>query len=207
MSDEYVPSIMPPSEKELRRAAAIEDVLTGRLSVKSAAEVLDLKPRQIRRLKELYVAHGVAGLVSRKRGRPSNRTTPAAKRTKIIELVKAEYAHLKTGRIVQRLAADHGIRICAQTLARWMLDKPLDREGCRLTLGDTSLLLPWVTGRDEVEARFGQLARECILSHDRPVSEEEIAAFIEERDPALAGQLQLIDALREHDAAIPLRRL
>lgn len=60
------------SQKELHRLEAIQEIRDRRLSVVQAAELLDLSRSQVHRLLQAYDQDGACGLVSKKRGRPSN---------------------------------------------------------------------------------------------------------------------------------------
>jgi len=61
------------SNEELRRKSVIEGVLEKRESQKEAAMNLGISERQFRRILRRYRKEGVAGIVSKKRGVPSNR--------------------------------------------------------------------------------------------------------------------------------------
>jgi hypothetical protein len=64
------------SRKEIDRLEVIRRVLERRLTQVKAAELLGLGARQVGRLCATYERHGPVGLVSRRRGKASNR--PAA---------------------------------------------------------------------------------------------------------------------------------
>jgi hypothetical protein len=64
------------SMHELERVKIIEAVVQHRLTIVLAAERLQLCERQVSRLVRRYEAAGPAGLVSARRGQPSNRELP-----------------------------------------------------------------------------------------------------------------------------------
>lgn len=64
------------SYEELDRVGVIERVIEKRLTQAEAARMLGLTSRQVRRLRRAYERDGPGGLVSRRRGRPSNRRLP-----------------------------------------------------------------------------------------------------------------------------------
>lgn len=70
------------SGKELRRGHVIRQVLDRKLTQVKAATVLDLSPRQVRRLMTRVRQEGDGGLVHRGRGQPSNRRIPEGHKTK-----------------------------------------------------------------------------------------------------------------------------
>lgn len=61
------------SQKELHRLELIQRIRGRSLSVVQAAELLGLSRSQVHRLLQAYDQAGADGLVSKKRGRPSNR--------------------------------------------------------------------------------------------------------------------------------------
>lgn len=60
------------SMREADRLRTVQAVVDKALGVGKAAERVGLSARQMRRLVRRYRAQGAAGLVTRKRGRPSN---------------------------------------------------------------------------------------------------------------------------------------
>jgi len=77
------------SDKELSRLEILRDLGSGRLTTPAAAELLGLERRQVQRLAKAYQEHGATALISKKRGRPSNRQSPAglilARRTLVVK--------------------------------------------------------------------------------------------------------------------------
>ena len=66
-------TVVAMSHGELSRFDTLMRVERGELRVEDAAILLGLKRRQVFRLLERLRTEGASGLVSRKRGRPSNR--------------------------------------------------------------------------------------------------------------------------------------
>jgi transposase len=80
------------SEKEFTRLRVIEELVCGNITPRHAAQVLQLTTRQIRGLRRRFLASGPAGLASRRRGKPSNRTTPAHIKDQVLEILRAHYS-------------------------------------------------------------------------------------------------------------------
>ena len=74
------------SAKELDRLEIIGRVVERRLTQRTAADRLGLSLRHVERLCRAFRRHGAAGLVSRKRGHPSNRKL--AVREQAVDLVR-----------------------------------------------------------------------------------------------------------------------
>ena len=79
------------SSKELDRLAIIRRVVEGPLTQAKAGELIGLSERQVRRLCTAFEECGPAGLVSGKRGLPSNRRLPEELRSSAIEIVRERY--------------------------------------------------------------------------------------------------------------------
>jgi len=76
------------SAKELNRLEILSRVMERRLTQAQAAEQLGLSVRQVERLCRKLRVDGPRGLVSKKRGTPSNRKLPAELRERALALVK-----------------------------------------------------------------------------------------------------------------------
>jgi len=71
---------------------------------------------------------GAAGLVSKKRGRPSNRKTAAAVRTAALSIVRQNYADFGPTLAAEKLAAEHGFSFSSETVRKWMIAEGLWRD-------------------------------------------------------------------------------
>src|SRR5256885_2075497 len=80
------------SRRELERAEVLLLVHERRITQAAAAERLGLSLRQVERLYRVYRANGASALVSRKRGRPSNRRLATEIRTEALRLVRDRYS-------------------------------------------------------------------------------------------------------------------
>jgi Winged helix-turn helix len=70
------------SDGELGRLEVLRDLDQQRLTTRAAAQLLGLERRQVFQLLQAYKIDGPTGLISKRRGRPSNRRKPAELRTK-----------------------------------------------------------------------------------------------------------------------------
>lgn len=119
----------PLSERELRRGEVISRVISGELTSVDASELLDLSPRQVKRLAKRYRAGGARGLLHRSFGKPSNRARPSGDRERVLELVGREYGgsaapgpgqRFGPTLVAEHLLEDHGIALPVSTLTDWM---------------------------------------------------------------------------------------
>jgi transposase len=114
------------SEKEVKRLEVLRQLTDAVLSQREAGRMLGLSERQVRRLACRYAVSGAAGLVSRRRGRASNRRFDAAVKQAIVERVRERY-----GDFGPTLAAEYlrneGLRVSKETLRGWMTEAELWR--------------------------------------------------------------------------------
>ena len=109
------------SDGELTRLEVLRDLDEGRLTAEAARQLLALSRRQLFRVLQAYRADGAAGLISRKRGRPSNRKAPDSLRRSALAIVRERYADFGPTFAAEKLAALHEIEISHETLRKWMI--------------------------------------------------------------------------------------
>jgi transposase len=115
------------SVKERERLRVVEGMEEGRLKQAAAGKRLGLSVRQVKRLVRAYRRQGAAGLVSRRRGQPSNRRIAAAERERVVGLVRRRYADFGPTLAREYLSRDHGYRHGRETLRQWMIAAELWR--------------------------------------------------------------------------------
>jgi transposase len=121
-------AVLSVSDGEFRRLEVLRDVDRGSLPVRAAAQLLGRSERQVWRLLKEFRAAGAAGLVSKKRGRPSNRRTAAAVRAAALWIVRQNYADFGPTLAAEKLAAEHGFSFSSETLRKWMIADGLWRD-------------------------------------------------------------------------------
>jgi hypothetical protein len=113
------------SDAELSKFEVLRDVDAERLPVRAAAGVLGLSERQVWRLLKAYRLRGADGIISKKRGRPSNRKTPADVRQAAIDIIKARYPDFGPTLAAEKLLELHDITVSRETLRAWMIAEGL----------------------------------------------------------------------------------
>ena len=106
------------SQKELQRVAVISSCIRGDLACARAAELLDLTPRHIKRLKARYRQGSAAALAHASRGRPSPRRLPERTRARILELARTRYAGFNDHHLCEKLCEVEGLSLGRETLRR-----------------------------------------------------------------------------------------
>jgi len=113
------------SARELDRLEVLGRVIERRLRQRQAAERLGLSLRQVERLCRALRRDGAAGLVSGKRGRPSNRKLPDGGREHALDLVRARYADFGPTLACEKLVEQHDLTVSRETLRGWMIEAGL----------------------------------------------------------------------------------
>jgi hypothetical protein len=113
------------SYEELDRVSVIERVIEKRLTQREAGRMLGLTTRQVRRLRRAYGRDGPGGLVSKHRGRPSNRRLPAGLRREALATVRSRYEDFGPTLAHEKLTEWHGLPLSVETLRHWMTEDGL----------------------------------------------------------------------------------
>src|SRR4030081_2191233 len=114
-------TVITMSRTEIDRMSVLQDLAAGRIKVTEAATLMSLGRRQVFRLAKAYGEHGPQALVSRRRGRPSNRCYPATLRAEAIGIIKERYCDFGPTLAAEKLAEWHGIHLARETLRQWMM--------------------------------------------------------------------------------------
>lgn len=122
------------TQKELSIYDLMIKIREKRLSQVKASELLNISDRHFRRLVKAYKEEGPSGLISKKRGKPSNRRIPDKLKAKILDLIKKQYSDFGPTLISEKLLENHHIKISAETVRQWMLQKELWKEKRRKRL-------------------------------------------------------------------------
>jgi len=113
------------SKREFDRLEVLTDVRSGRLRVADACAVLGLSRRQAFRLLRGLREGGAASLVSKHRGRPSNRRLSAAVRDLALALVRERYRDFGPTLAAEKLVERHGCAVSREALRQWMIAEGL----------------------------------------------------------------------------------
>src|ERR1700676_2322426 len=109
------------SDGELTRLEVLRGLDQRRLTITAAAQLLGLERRQVFRLLKAYRTEGRAGLISKRRGRPSNRRKPKAVRTKALAIIRERYWDFGPTLAAEKLGELHGIVLGRETVRNWMI--------------------------------------------------------------------------------------
>src|SRR5260370_12715330 len=110
------------SDGELGRLEVLRDLAQRRLTTEAAAQLLGLERRQVFRLLKAYRIDGATGLISKRRGRPSNRRKPEELRTKALSVIGEQDWDFGPTPAAEKLREAHQIALGRETLRRGVID-------------------------------------------------------------------------------------
>jgi len=113
------------SDGELARLEVLRDLDQKRLTTETASQLLRLKRRQVFRLLKAYRIEGPTGLISKRRGRRSNRRKPEALRRTVLTIIRQWDWDFGPTLAAEKLREDHGIALGRETLRQWMIESGL----------------------------------------------------------------------------------
>lgn len=117
--------VLTMSDAELDKLEIIRDVDLERIPARAAAVVLGISERQVWRLLKRYRLQGAGGLISMKRGQPSNRRTPYDVRSAVMAIVRSNYADFGPTFAAEKLHELHDLGVSRETLRAWMIEDGL----------------------------------------------------------------------------------
>ncbi len=112
------PETFTLSQKELQRVSVISTCIKGDLACASAAALLSLSVRQIKRLKKRMREAGEAALAHANRGRPSHRRLPERTRQAVLRLARTKYVGFNDHHLCEKLGELEGFSLARETLRR-----------------------------------------------------------------------------------------
>ena len=113
------------SQKEVDRLIMIQRVINKQLSQIEAAAQLDLSTRQIRNLKREYQRLGSKGLISKRRGQPSNNGLSKAVKKEVINLIEKHYADFGPTLAHEKLTEQHELKLSVESVRKIMIENEL----------------------------------------------------------------------------------
>lgn len=107
------------SSKQQQRAQVLNGLLERRITSQTAARLMGLSTRQLRRLREAYRRDGPRALVHGNRGRAPAHALPADTRAQIVELARdAAYAGYNHTHLHEVLAEELGVQVSRRSVTR-----------------------------------------------------------------------------------------
>lgn len=117
--------IITMSFGEVRRLKVVQSAIDSQTTQKSAALMLGLSERQVRRLIKAVREKGELGIIHGSRGRPSNRSFPDEVRKRVLSLYRERYPDFGPTFAAEKLLELDGIKISDETLRKLLLEAGL----------------------------------------------------------------------------------
>jgi len=109
------------NNKEILRLQVIEKIDAKRLKQGEASKLLQVSCRQVRRLLKAYRWQRAKGLVSKKRGMPSNNKICEEVKQNILAITKERYIDFGPTFLREKLLENHDIDVSRETLRKWLI--------------------------------------------------------------------------------------
>ena len=106
------------SQKELQRIQVVENAVAGRLTVRAAAELLQLSERQVTRLKQRYQSASGQWVHHGNRGRAPANAIGEEVRQRVVELANGKYTGFNDSHLQEKLATAEGIVLSRPSVRR-----------------------------------------------------------------------------------------
>jgi transposase len=113
------------SEQELTRLEAMQQLEGKTLEQKEAAKMLGISERHVRRLLRAYRQSGAEGLISKRRGKPSNNQLKEEVKQQAIDLIYSQYHDFGPTLAHEKLTEQHGLKLSVETVRKLMITEGL----------------------------------------------------------------------------------
>jgi transposase len=145
------------SQRELTRLEVIQRVKRKTLKQHQAAELLSVSVRQVKRLCKAYQASGAAGLISKRRGQPSNNRLSEKTLAKARQLLWRRYPDFGPTLATEKLAIE-SVSLSVETVRQLLIGEGLWKA--------KSVRHPVIHQLRERRARCGELVQIDGSPHD-----------------------------------------
>src|SRR4030066_1789334 len=113
--------LLTMSKREITRMEVMQRLKDKRLRQHEASRMLGISVRQVKRLFRAYKACGPSGLVSRRRGKPSNYQLDPNTVQKAIDLICEHYRDFGPTLAHEKLIEKHDLRLSRESVRRIMI--------------------------------------------------------------------------------------
>lgn len=113
--------LLTMSNQEITRLEVMQRLKEKRLTQKEAAGMLQLSVRQIKRLYRAYKGLGAKGLISARRGKPSNHQLKTEVVQQALDLIKEKYSDFGPTLAHEKLVEVHGLKLSDESVRRLMI--------------------------------------------------------------------------------------
>lgn len=113
------------SAKEVNRLEVMQRLDKKRMKQKTAAEVLGVSERQVKRLLRRYREQGAKGLISKRRGKPSSHQLAEETKREVLDLLKGKYKGFGPTLACEKMVEVEGLKISDESVRKMMMAEGL----------------------------------------------------------------------------------
>ncbi len=113
------------STKELSRLDVMQRLAEKRMTQREASQILGITRRQVKRLLRAYRRDGAKGLVSKRRGKPSNNRLAETTKQRALDLLKSTYVGFGPTLAHEKLVERDGLHLSDESLRQLMIAEGL----------------------------------------------------------------------------------
>ena len=117
--------LLTMSEKELTRLEVMKRLEEKRMRQSEAAERLGISVRHVKRLLNAYRKKGAEGLISKRRGKPSNNRLETKVKQEGMDLIRKRYEDFGPTLAHEKLTEAHGMKISVESVRQMMIAEKL----------------------------------------------------------------------------------
>ena len=113
--------LLTMSTKEVTRMEVMQRLEKETLKQQEAAKILGISIRHVKRLLRAYRRTGAAGLISKRRGKPSNNRIKEEVKRQAINLIYSNYVDFGPTLAHEKLTEQHGLKLSRETVRQMMI--------------------------------------------------------------------------------------
>jgi transposase len=113
--------LLTMSKQEITRLEVMQRIKEKRLMQKEAAGLLKVSVRQVKRLYRIYKRTGAKGLISGRRGKPSNHKLDEGELQRALDLLKERYEDFGPTLVHEKLSEVDGIKLSRESVRKLMI--------------------------------------------------------------------------------------
>ena len=109
------------------KESTLKKLILSQINGTTAAEILKLTVRQVRRLRNAFLKFGVKGILHKNRGKISNRSIPKSTKVEVVRLIKLNYPDFGPTLACEKLNELNQISLSPETVRQIMIEERLWR--------------------------------------------------------------------------------
>ncbi|MHB8135753.1 MAG: ISNCY family transposase [Anaerolineaceae bacterium] len=113
------------STKEISRKEMMDKLIEKRINQKAAAAGLRISVRQVKRLVKRFREEGIAGLISKQRGKPGHNRLPEETKQSVVDLLHSTYLDFGPTLAQEKLLERDGLKVSVSSVRKIMIEEEI----------------------------------------------------------------------------------